>query len=90
MARDSLPKGTSISLSLTDGDPDGLREATINLSIIRAHAFRFTEFKSVKSEIERPGVYVLLGTDERKAYIGESEQVASRLPNHRRDKSKSY
>ena len=76
MAQDSLPKGASISLSLTDGDPDGLREATIKGTIIRAHAFRFTEFKSVKSKIECPGVYVLLGTDERKAYIGESEQVA--------------
>ncbi len=92
MARDlpETPKTSSISLLLLDGDPDGLRQAEISMSPIRAYAFPSTEVSRVKSVIDIPGVYVLLGTDERKAYIGESLHVAGRLPNHSRDESKSF
>ncbi len=54
---------------------------------IQTVAFRRNQFRRVLevfSEIERPGVYILIGTDENEpdrqfAYIGESEDVGKRL-----------
>jgi len=80
----------SISIFLLDGDPEGVRVAQIAMSTIQAIAFHRSELKRVKdqfSEISRPGVYLLLGTDidepdTRIGYIGESEDVAQRLQYH--------
>ena len=60
------------------------------MSTIQAIAFRRNQLGRVRStfgEIERPGVYVLLGADDADpdqmlAYIGESEDVGKRLATH--------
>lgn len=81
-------KARSINIFLLDGEPDGVRTAQIAMSTIHAIAFKRGQLKRVRAEfkeIARPGVYLLLGEDaegNRIAYIGESEDVASRLQNH--------
>ena len=80
----------SINIFLLDGDPNGIRVAQISMSTIQAIAFRRNQLGRVRStfgEIERPGVYVLLGADDTDpdqvlAYIGESEGVGKRLATH--------
>ena len=83
-------KPCSINIFLLDGDPTGIRVAQISMSTIQAVAFRRNQFRRVLevfSEIERPGVYILIGADENEpdrqlAYIGESEDVGARLSYH--------
>jgi len=65
------------------------------MSTIQAIAFRSNRLLRVRDtypEIERPGVYVLIGTDETEpgrlvGYIGESEGVGARLATHSADPS---
>ena len=91
-------KPRSINIFLLDGDPEGIRVAQIALSTIQAIAFRRNQLKTAKEafpEISRPGVYLLLGTDikdtdKRLGYIGESEDVASRLQKHFSDSEKEF
>lgn len=60
------------------------------MSTIQAIAFRRNQLRRVREafpEIERPGVYLLIGSDEDEpdrliAYIGESEGIGLRLYNH--------
>src|SRR5690606_30195658 len=89
-------KPRSIHLFLLDGTPDGIREAQIAMSTIRALAFPQPLLARIKSEfsehINRPGVYILIGHDEAApdqthAYIGESEDVCERLNRHLSDKT---
>jgi hypothetical protein len=83
-------KPRSINIFLLDGDPNGIRVAQISMSTIQAIAFRRNQLRRVRDafpEIERPGVYILIGADENEpdrqlAYIGESEGVGARLSYH--------
>lgn len=83
-------KPRSINIFLLDGDPNGIRVAQISMSTIQAIAFRRNQLRRVREafpEIERPGVYLLIGSDENEpdrliAYIGESEGIGSRLYTH--------
>ena len=83
-------KPRSINIFLLDGDPNGIRVAQISMSTIQAIAFRRNQLRRVREafpEIERPGVYILIGADEdvqdrQLAYIGESEGVGARLSYH--------
>lgn len=83
-------KPRSINIFLLDGDPNGIRVAQISMSTIQAIAFRRNQLRRVRKafpEIERPGVYILIGADEdvqdrQLAYIGESEGVGARLSYH--------
>lgn len=60
------------------------------MSTIQAIAFRRNQLRRVREafpEIERPGVYILIGTDDNEtdqqlAYIGESEGIGGRLSTH--------
>jgi len=60
------------------------------MSTIQAIAFRRNQLRRVREafpEIERPGVYILIGTDDNEAdqqlaYLGESEGVGVRLSTH--------
>lgn len=82
-----MTKPRSINIFLLDGDPNGIRVAQIMMSTIQAIAFRRNKLGEVRKtfpEIERPGVYILIGEDESEpdrqlAYIGESEGVGDRL-----------
>ncbi|MDP2621423.1 MAG: GIY-YIG nuclease family protein [Hyphomicrobiales bacterium] len=83
-------KPHSINIFLLDGDPGGIRVAQISMSTIQAIAFRRNQLRRVREafpEIERPGVYILIGTDDAEpdrllSYIGESEGVGARLAFH--------
>lgn len=83
-------KPRSINIFLLDGDPNGIRVAQISMSTIQAMAFRRNQLRRVREafpEIERPGVYILIGSDEQESgghvgYIGESEGVGARLAHH--------
>lgn len=83
-------KPRSINIFLLDGDPNGIRVAQIMMSTIQAIAFRRNKLGEVRKtfpEIERPGVYILIGEDENEpdrqlAYIGESEAIGDRLAHH--------
>ena len=85
-----MMKPRSINIFLLDGDPNGIRVAQISMSTIQAIAFRRNQLRRVREafpEIERPGVYILIGADEdaqdrQLAYIGESEGVGARLTYH--------
>lgn len=85
-----MTKPRSINIFLLDGDPNGIRVAQISMSTIQAIAFRRNQLRRVREafpEIERPGVYILIGFDEEAqdrqlAYIGESEGVGARLTYH--------
>ena len=88
-------KPRSINIFLLDGDPNGIRVAQIMMSTIQAIAFRRNKLGEVRktfSEIERPGVYILIGEDESEpdrqlGYIGESESIGERLSTHNSNKS---
>jgi len=90
-----LNKPRSINIFLLDGDPNGIRVAQIMMSTIQAIAFRRNKLGEVRKtfpEIERPGVYILIGEDESEpdrqlAYIGESEGVGDRLGTHNSNKA---
>jgi hypothetical protein len=83
-------KPRSINIFLLDGDPSRIKVAQIAMSTIQAIAFRRNQLRRVRDtfpEIERPGVYILIGSDEEEqdrsfAYIGESEGVGGRLAFH--------
>jgi len=85
-----MNKPRSINIFLLDGDPNGIRVAQISMSTIQAIAFRRNQLRRVREafpEIERPGVYILIGADEdaqdrQLAYIGESEGIGARLLYH--------
>ena len=91
-------KPRSINIVLLDGDPDGVKVAQIAMSTIHAIAFRRNQLRRVRDtfpEIERPGVYVLIGADETEpgrllGYIGESEGVGGRLATHSADSSRNF
>lgn len=88
-------KPRSINIFLLDGDPSGVRVAQISMSTIQAIAFRRNQLRRVREtfpEIERPGVYILIGADENHqdrqlAYIGESEGIGARLSYHNSNES---
>lgn len=85
-----MNKPRSINIFLLDGDPNGIRVAQISMSTIQAIAFRRNQLRRVREafpEIERPGVYILIGADEEAqdrqlGYIGESEGIGARLSYH--------
>lgn len=90
-----MTKPRSINIFLLDGDPNGIRVAQIMMSTIQAIAFRRNKLGEVRKtfpEIERPGVYILIGEDESEpdrqlGYIGESESIGERLATHNSNKS---
>lgn len=84
-------KSRSIKLYLCHGDPRGIRTAQIMMSPIISIAFKRHQLDEVRKkfpDVNKPGVYILIGSDERRhqAYVGESEMVADRMKDHERNK----
>ena len=76
---------------MRDGDPNGIRVASMAMSPIRAFAFRKSQYRQVRKDYpwidDRTGVYMLIGPERNNnhkltAYIGESENVGERLYGH--------
>lgn len=79
----------TIKLFLTTGYANGVRTAELANWTGKAIAGPRTELSALlkRKELDRPGVYFLLGVDEADEpmiYIGEAENLRSRLPDHRK------
>ena len=83
----------TIKLFLPLGDGKSLRTAEISNWTGKAVAAPRTELEELlqREELDKPGVYILLGTDplsgSPSAYIGEAEVIRARLKEH---KSKEF
>jgi hypothetical protein len=80
-------QASTIKLFLPTGDATGIRTAEISNWTGKAIAGPRTEMDTLlkRSELNSPGVYLLLGTDESgdpRIYIGEAECVKNRLKQH--------
>lgn len=80
--------GKSIRIYLKDGTVSGIKQAEVVNHTIQAISSPRTKLSDLNvhfsKEVNRPGVYFLLGEDENenKVYIGEAENVWERLKNH--------
>ena len=86
--------GTSITVFLPDGNPEGLRLifkshwTGIGLASPRS---RYPEVRLVRAELRKPGVYVLVGpadeaSYEARIYVGEGEDPRGRIDSHHASK----
>lgn len=89
--------GKSIRVFLVDGTGSGLRTAEIGLSTIKALVLPRASLStgSKRLEVQRTGVYVLIGSDAakpgaRKVYVGEGDVVMRRLSEHNKDPEKDF
>jgi len=90
-----MTQGRSIRLFLVDGSPTGLMTAEIvnwTGHVITAPRSKLSELVQ-RPECNRTGVYFLVGSDPGVSlrplvYIGETDDVATRLKNHNRPESK--
>lgn len=81
----------SINIFLADGKPDGLRIITKTGWSGRGVVFSRNDLSDVKGrdEFQRPGVYILVGTNEDDMpliYIGEGDPVKPRIEAHHANK----
>jgi uncharacterized protein DUF4357 len=83
-----LPQAATIKLFLVNGRPNGLRTAELSNWSGKAVSAPRTEISdlSKREELCSPGIYFLTGVDahsgEDAIYIGEAENVSSRLKGH--------
>ncbi len=84
-----MKHGILINLFLVNENPQGLITAQISNWTGQALKFPRNQLKEAmqRPEIQRSGIYFLLGIDtddpdQKKVYIGESEDIAQRLKNH--------
>ncbi|WP_257275280.1 MULTISPECIES: GIY-YIG nuclease family protein [unclassified Endozoicomonas] len=86
----------TIKLFLVKGSPTGLRTAEISNWSGKAIAGPRSDLDDFLSrpELKSPGVYLLSGIDadsnEPEIYIGEAEDVSSRLKQHAKNENKDY
>ena len=90
----------SMVIFFLDGTPSGVRTAQMQMSTVMAVAFRREHFSQVRdlsdgmfARLTGPGVYILTGTDRDNghvAYVGESQDVLSRIDQHLRDPKKEF
>lgn len=93
----SAPRGITITNYLTTGDPEGVIFAYMSNwtgQAIKIPRNLFAEVKSL-SELARPGVYFLLGTnennpDDKLVYVGEANNLSERISQHLTDAEKTF
>jgi len=92
-----LRRGRTLKLYLADGTPSGVITAELGVSSVRAAVASRTALPELirREEATRTGVYLLLGPDpdlpERQlVYVGEGDQVKSRLTAHDDDEAKDF
>lgn len=85
-----MSNGKLIRLFLVDGEGNGLRTVEISNMTIHTTVFPRQKLKDFikRSEAEKPGVYILIGTEDNrtKVYIGEGDPVSPRLKSHSNNK----
>ena len=89
--------GKTIRIFLVDGNPNGILTAEIinwTGSVISAPRTKLSQLAK-RDEVTRTGVYFLIGQDPEnmfrdRVYIGEADNVMSRLVSHNKDETKDF
>ena len=87
-----IPRGFSVRIFVPTGDPEGLKIVEKSNWVGLGLVFPRAQYPEVRkrSELKRPGIYILWGPDEEtqltKVYIGEGDEVLSRLDQHAKQK----
>jgi len=84
------PTGTSITVFLPDGNPDGVRlifKSHWTGIAVASPRSRYPEVRLAREELRKPGVYVLVGpadeaSHEARIYVGEGEDPRGRIDKH--------
>jgi len=90
-------RGRTLKLYLVDGSPSGVITAELGVSSVRAAVASRTALPELirREEAGRTGVYLLVGPDpdlpgRQLVYVGESDQVKTRLAAHDSDEAKEF
>ena len=90
-------RGRTLKLYLVDGSPSGVITAELGISSVRAAVASRTALPELirREEAARTGLYLLVGPDpdlpgRQLVYVGEGDQVKSRLAAHDSDESKEF
>lgn len=93
----SAKRGRTLKLYLVDGSPSGVITAELGVSSVRAVVASRTALPDLvrREEAGRTGVYLLTGPDpdlptRQLVYVGEGDQVKTRLIAHDTDESKDF
>lgn len=83
----------TIQIFLPNGDPNGIKIATIrtrNIEVIYFSRNNLENLSKIMEKRNKVGIYFLIGFNENKdqneIYIGEAEDVIERLKQHNRNK----
>ncbi len=92
-----MPSGKTIRIYLTDGAPTGPMVAEIinwSTCVTVVPRFQLHATPAKRSELQRTGVYVLVGPDAKlsrdRIYVGEADEVFERLKQHDKDPAKDF
>ena len=90
-------RGRTIKLFLADGVPTGIIAAEVMNWTGKIYVVPRVQLAQLRrrDDTQRSGVYMLVGTDpdaplRQRVYIGESDNVIGRVPQHDRDDSKEF
>jgi hypothetical protein len=89
-----MPAGTSITIFLPDGNPDGVRlvfKSHWTGIAVTSPRSRYAQARLQRAELHTPGVYVLIGPAEdvnyeSRIYVGEGEDPRARIDSHHANK----
>lgn len=96
-SRATTRRGRTLKLYLVDGSPSGVITAELGISSVRAAVASRTALPDLirREEASRTGIYLLVGPDpdlpgRQLVYVGEGDQVKTRLAAHDGDESKEF